>query len=206
MLLRRRWPWICFRRNAPFEPQSGFLCTPAGRQRRRVLSGAPCFFEIELGVGGGKKFFDALAVAVADGNADARGKLRLLEIAGHDGANAIGDARGFFVRSFRQNESEFVAAVTRGGVDGAAMDAQDVREPIERVAADEMAVGVVDFLQAVEIQKENGKGSAVAIGALGFRFKNVEQVAIVGQAGEWVADGEVADLLEQPGIVEESAA
>src|SRR5579864_8548011 len=66
--ITRRWPWICFQRQAQFESKSGFLCAAAGRQRRGLLLGAPCFFEIELGVGGGKKFFDALAVAVADGD------------------------------------------------------------------------------------------------------------------------------------------
>lgn len=181
--LRRPRPQICFRRNAQFEFQSGFLCASAGRQRRGVLSGASCFFEIELGVGGGKKFFDALAVAVADGNADAGGKLRMFEVAGHDRANAIGDARGFFVRSFRQNESEFVAAVTRGGIDGAAMNAENIGEAANRTAADKMAVAIVDFFQAVEVKKQYGKGAAGAIGALRFAFKDIEQAAVVGEAG-----------------------
>ena len=168
--------------------------------------GAAGFFEVELGVGGGEKFFDALAVAIVDGDADAGGELRLLHVAGHDRTDAVGNALGFFVRSFRQNKSEFVAAIARGGVDGAAMDAQDVPEAIEGVATDEVTVRVVDFLQAVEVEQENGERAAVAIGALGFRFENVEQAAIVSEAGERVADGEVAHLFEQARIVEKSAA
>src|ERR1700738_4609420 len=177
-------------------PTSDFLGTAAGSQRGWVALGAAGFFSIELGVRGGEKFFDALAVAVVDGDADAGGELRSLRVAGHDGADAVGDALGFFVQGLGQNESEFVAAVTRGGVDGAAVDAEDVREAIERVAADEVAVGVIDLLEAVEIEQENREGATVAIGALGFRFEDVEQAAVVGEASEGVADGEVANLLE----------
>src|SRR5260370_1033461 len=117
-----------------------------GLWTERGAFAAAGLFEVELGVGIGEKFFDALAVAVVDGDADAGGDLRLLRVAGHDRADAVSDAFGFFTRSFRQNESEFVAAVARGGVDGAAMDAQDVPESIEGVATDEVTVRVVDFL------------------------------------------------------------
>src|SRR5258707_7194978 len=121
----------------------------------------------------------------------------MLRVAGHDGAYTVGDAVGFIVESFRQDESEFVAAIGGGGVNGGAVDAQDMREPIERVATDEVAVGVVDFLEAVEVQEENGEGAAVAIGALGFGFENVQQAAGVGEPRERVADGEMTHLLEE---------
>src|SRR5260370_5293217 len=69
-----------------------------------------------------------------------------------------------------------------------------------------MPVGIVDFLEAIEVEQENSEGPAVAIGALGFRFEDIEQTAIVGKPGERVAYGEVANLLEEAGVVEESAA
>ena len=75
------------------------------------------FFEIELGVGVGEKFFDALATVV-DGDADTGGEMGRFGIPGHDGVDAISNARGFFVERFRQNEGEFVADIARGGVDG----------------------------------------------------------------------------------------
>ena len=82
-------------------PLSGFLGAAAGSQRGRVALAAAGFFKIELGVSVGEKFFDTLAVAVVDGDADAGGELRLLKVAGHDGADAIGDALGFLAQSFR---------------------------------------------------------------------------------------------------------
>jgi len=164
------------------------------------------FFGVELGVGIGEKFLDALAVAVVDGDADAGGDLRALQVAGHDSADTVGDTLGFVVQSLGQDESEFVAAVTRSGIDGAAVNAQDMSESIERVAADEVPVGIIDFLEAIEVEQKNSEGPAVAIGALGFRFKDIEQTAVVGKTGERVTDGEVANLLEEAGVVEQSAA
>src|SRR6267154_5464688 len=100
---------------------------PAAVSRGRLALAAPGFFKVELGVGGGEELFDALAVPVVDGNANAGGKLGLFRVPGDDGADAVGDARGFFLQSFRQNECEFVSTVAGGGVDGSAVDAQDVR-------------------------------------------------------------------------------
>jgi len=86
------------------------------------------------------------------------------------------------------------------------MDAEGVGEAAECAAADKVAVGIVDFFQAVEIEKENGEGAAVAIGALSFAFENVEQTAVVGEAGEGIADSEVLNLFEEAGVVEQRAA
>src|SRR5882762_3531427 len=74
------------------------------------------------------------------------------------------------------------------------------------MAANQVAVRIVDFLQAVEIEEQYGERPATAIGALGFGFQNVQQTAVIGQTGERVADGEVADLLEETRIVQERAA
>ena len=110
------------------------------------------------------------------------------------------------VLRFRQNESKLVATIARGGVDGAAMDAQDRRESAESAAANQMAEAVVDFLQAVEIEQQDSEGPAGAVGALGFVLEDIEEPAVIGKAGERVADGEMADLFEELGIIEKSAA
>src|ERR1700730_17674822 len=109
--------------------------------------------EIKLSVGVGEKFFDTNSVSIVDGDANASGKPRVLGITGHDGANTVGDALGFILQGFRQDESKLIAAIARRGVDGAAVNAEDVSQPVERVAANEMAVRVVDLFEAVEVQK-----------------------------------------------------
>src|SRR5260370_9003417 len=90
--------------------------------------------------------------------------------------------RIFFCR-FGENEGEFVAAVSRGGIDSAAMNAEHIGEAADGAAAEEMAEVIVDFLQAIEVEKQHRESPAGAIGALGFVFKDIEKPAIVGKAG-----------------------
>src|ERR1700720_1596218 len=68
-----------------------------------------------------------------------------------------------------------------------------------------MAEAVVDFFQAVEIKEQNGEGPAGAVSALGFIFEDVEEATVIGEAGERVADGEMADLFEEPRVIEKRA-
>ena len=107
---------------------------------------------------------------------------------------------------FRENEGEFVASVTRGGIDGTAVNAENIGEAADGAAAKEMAEVIVDFLQAVEVEKQHGEGPAGAIGAFRLVFKNIEKAAVVGQAGERIADGEMMDLFEEPRVIEKRAA
>src|SRR5260370_35148372 len=103
---------------------------------------------------------------------------------------------------FGENEGEFVAAISRRGIDSAAMDAECIGEAADGAAAKEMAKVVVDFLQAIEVEKQHRERPAAAIGALGFVFKNVEKPAIVGKAGEGITDGQMVDLLEEARVIE----
>src|SRR5690242_159249 len=116
-------------------------------QRSVTAFGAALLLGVELLVGIGEQLFDALAMSFVDRNADARGQRRLFRIAGHDRPDTVSNALRFIELCFRKNESELVATVTRSSIDGAAMDAQNMGEAIESVAADQMAVGVINFLQ-----------------------------------------------------------
>ena len=53
--------------------------------------------------------------------------------------------------------------------------------------------------------RSDGKSAAGALGACEFGFHDFEQAAIVRETGEWIADGEAADLIEQFGVVEKRA-
>src|SRR5258708_8314034 len=68
-----------------------------------------------------------------------------------------------------------------------------------------MAIAIVYFFQLIEIKKQHGEGPAGAIGALRLVFKNIEQAAVVGKAGERIADGKMANLFEEPGVIEKRA-
>jgi len=106
---------------------------------------------------------------------------------------------------FRENQGEFVAAVSRGGIDSAAMNAEYIGEAADGAAAEEMAEVIVDFLQAVEVEKQHRERPAGAIGALGFVFKDIEKPTVVGKAGKGIADGQMVDLLEEACVIEKRA-
>jgi len=165
----------------------------------------PGFFRIEIPVRFGKKLFYPFAFPAINRDADARGELRFLLVLCHDFANAVCDVLRFRLLRFGQDESEFIAAIACSGIDGAAMNAQDSSQAAKSAAADQMAELVVDFFQAVKIEEQNGKGAASAVGALGFILEDVEQAAVVSEAGERIADGEMADLFEEARVIEKRA-
>ena len=164
------------------------------------------FFRVEILVCFGKKLLDPLAIPAVNRDADAGRETGLLLVLGHDDANAIGDVLGFRVLRLWQYESELIAAIARGGVNRAAVNAQDGRQAAKSAAADQVAEAVVDFFQAVEIEEQNGEGPAGAVGALGFIFEDVEEAAVIGEPGERVADSEMADLFKEPRVIEKRPA
>lgn len=166
----------------------------------------PGFFRVQIPVCLGKKLFDSLASPAINRDTDAGGELGIFLILSHDHTNAICDVLGFRVLRFRQNESELITTITRCGVDSAAMNSQNGGQATQSAAANQMAEAVVDFLQAVQIEEQNGEGAASAVGALGFVLEDVEQMTVVGEASERIADGEMADLFEKPRIIEDGAA
>src|SRR5579862_2006619 len=172
----------------------------------RMALAAAGFLYVKVLVGFIQQFFDAFAVAAIDGDADAGGKRRLLFVVFHNGANAVGDALGFDFLGFRENEREFVAAVASSGVDGAAMDTENISQSADGAAADKVAVGVINFLETVNVEEKNGEGATGAVGAFGFVFENIKQAAVVCQTGKRIADGEMADLFEKARVIEKRAA
>ena len=66
-------------------------------------------------------------------------------------------------------------------------------------------MGIVDFFQAVEIEKQDGERPVAAIGAFGLAFEDIQQAAVIGEAGEGIADSEMTNLLEQSRIFQQSS-
>ena len=86
------------------------------------------------------------------------------------------------------------------------MNPQNVPKTADCAAAHEVAVVVVDFFQIIQIEEEHGERTAAAVRALGLIFQDIEQMPVVRQAGERIADGEVANLFEEVSVVQKCAA
>jgi hypothetical protein len=174
----------------------------AGIGRSGGASSPLCLLCVEILVRFREKLFDTLAIAAVDGYADTRGDRRLFAVAGENFADATRNSPSFVFLGFRENEGEFVPAISRGGIDGAAVNAENIGEAADGAAADEMAVAVVYCFQVIKVEKQHGEGPAGAIGALRLVFKNIEQAAVVGETGERIADGKMVNLLEEPRVIE----
>ncbi len=128
---------------------------------------------VQRAIGGAQKLFDGGAIVRIDGDADADGDRRLLAVILQLFADARGCLRGVCFAGFRKNQGKFVAAVACRGVNRAAAVCQRGAEALDGAAAGEMAEAVVDFLQLVQIEKQNGETAVRCGGSAGFRFRGL---------------------------------
>ena len=96
-----------------------------------------------------------------------------------------------------QQHGELVAAQAGGGVGGADGLVQPLREDLEQQVAGLVAVGVVDRLEAVEVDVEHRGPLAVAAGQVQVVLGAVEEERPVGQLGQRVVHRRVPELLLQ---------
>src|SRR5690606_23837085 len=94
-------------------------------------------------------------------------------------------------------QAEFVAAQAAGEVVDACRGTQDVGPALQHTVADQVAVLVVDALEAVAVdQQQAATGQQVVAAAL---FQVQLESAAVGQPGELVGAGELLGLVEPMG-------
>ena len=126
-----------------------------------------------------------------------------MELGGaQDVAQAAGDDVGGCLPVWGKQRDELIAAVAEGVVDEAEAVLDGAADFSEQAAADEVAVVVVDQLEAVEIEEEDAELVAEAGGAVDLGLDGVVEMARVVEAGAVVGDGEFLDLLDGAGVVD----
>src|SRR2546427_1621754 len=170
---------------------------------REILNAAPAMVlhGIEGAVGGAEKFLGSIAILRESRNSRTDGEGRVLRLSGETLADARDDARGDVLAGFRQYQSEFVAAISRGGVNRAGMIAQNLADAHQSAAAGEMPVLIVDDLEAVHVEKHNAEGTLRAARTINLGLQNANEAAVIGQSRERVGDGHRAYLLEKARLV-----
>lgn len=103
--------------------------------------------------------------------------------------------RGIFSRLGKQNY-EFIAAVAEGVVDQAQVRFDLEADLVEQLAADQVAVSVVDLLKVIEVDKHHAELVVEAMRAIDLSFERLVQMACVVEAGAIVGDREFLDLLD----------
>ena len=96
-----------------------------------------------------------------------------------------------------QDDDELVAPVAGDRVDLAEFLAQQRRDRLEHLVADEVSERVIDVLEAVDIEHDDAEEVAVALAAGDLGIRDGERVAAVVHPGELVGDREPFELLER---------
>src|SRR5205085_12690443 len=81
-------------------------------------------------------------------------------------AKALRERNCASLTSFRNGDDEFVAAITRDRIDTARGTRQQERDFDEHLVPSEMAVGIVHFLECVDVEHQDAERRVVATGAL----------------------------------------
>jgi hypothetical protein len=102
-------------------------------------------------------------------------------------------ARGAGVAAAGHEDQELVAALARDHVAGPGDAAQAPGHLLQELVADGVAEVVVDELEVVEVEVEDGGRSAVAVGGRDRRRQVLLEQRAVGQVGERVVVGEVGE-------------
>ena len=145
------------------------------------------------------------ATSGQSGDADGGGKpdgqtVRRQKRVGPDAVpDALGDSLGAFGARVRQDQRELVAAEPGDDVGFTGAAADDSAGLHERLAARQMAVVVVDLLEAVEVEEQHRQRTAAAHRALGLAPQHLVEVARIGQQRQIVGDRQRVGLLRWPG-------
>jgi len=107
-------------------------------------------------------------------------------------ADAFGHARRLFAVGGRQDDDELLAAVAVCGVGFADELLDDAAQFRKHGIAAQMPVGVVVFLEMIDIQDADGQGIAVAQGAVHLGLHLPEEMAGVVEAGQLVGQAQLA--------------
>jgi len=96
---------------------------------------APGLFRIQIKVCLREKRFNSLSISTVNRNADTRGEPGFFFVLSHNCTDAVCDVmRLCFIRLW-QNQSKLIATVSRRGIDGPAMNAQDSCQATKGAAA-----------------------------------------------------------------------
>ena len=111
------------------------------------------------------------------------------------GAEPLGQAAGAVARRFRAQHDELLAADAGEQLLGPQQALEAVRERTQHGVAADVAVGVVDALEVIDVEQHQRQRTGVAAGALELAVELFLEAAAVEDVGQAVADDEVVDRL-----------
>ena len=142
---------------------------------------------IQAAVGGGE-LVPVAPVLRIDGHATAdreRGQLlRRRRRGGYCGTQAVGNRQGIGAGHAVQQHHEFLAADAANSIVAAAAAIQHLRHVAQRGIALQVAVRVVDALEMVDVEHDQGEGAPLALGAARLGEEALQRGAAIGDTGQ----------------------
>src|SRR6202050_2166829 len=83
------------------------------------------------------------------------------------------------------------------------MAAQNLREAQYGAAPGQVGLLVVDGFESIHIQEHNAERPLRSARTIQLRFQHADETAVVGKAGERIADGHRTNLVEQARLIEQ---
>ena len=186
------------------EPQRRGIDKPGESSLRgiyapRTSAAAIGFHVVHAIVGGADDGVDCVAVGGSSGHADAgaHGELQAIlhaEAGRHQRAQQAGGTIERLLRTGLGHQNhKLVAAVAEAQVLLAAEFLEPLPGARQQLAADQMAVRVIDQLEAVQIKEGQAYGKAEAAAAFQLPAEHIVKMAHVEEPGGVVGDGELLD-------------
>jgi transcriptional regulator with XRE-family HTH domain len=160
------------------------------------------FDQVHGFVGQVEQFGFGLGVARVGSDTEAGGDVNVEAVLAKPGrftdqlVEATGDDAGIFLGGLRQHQDELIATVAESKVCQATPGLQRLANFRQQFAAGQVAMGVVDAFEVVQVNENQGKLVAVAARAVNFLFEDFVQVAGIVQTGAVVGDRQFVNALD----------
>ena len=198
--LMRRRAWFCLMRRRAW-------LRPARRRRRQLLGGdgaipAGPLGGIERGIGGADHRLHGGAALRPGGDADRdgdpwQGAVLAVPHGPHQAAELFGPGQRIGLGAVRHQHQQFLAAIAAGDIHAAQLGHQQRAHLAQHRIAGGMAVAVVDQLEMVEVDQQDGDRRAAPLRMGDQAGQSLLQEAAVVEAGQIVAQRHHAQPLAQ---------
>jgi hypothetical protein len=119
----------------------------------------------------------------------------------HRQPRALPDPRCLFGAGRVQEDDELLAAQTHHGVGAAHRCPELHRDPLQEKVSGSVAGAVVDHLEMIEVEEEQGDGLPISRGATEVPLGGIPQPAAVVEVGQRIGHGGIEQLDVELGVV-----
>ena len=108
----------------------------------------------------------------------------------------VHDHKGLVKKSIGEQDTEFIPAVAGYDVCLSQLAAKEKPQAFQGTVSCRMAIGVIDKLEAINIEHTAGQGLAVSFGTFKLCAESMAQIAAVIESSQWVTTDQPVEALD----------